>query len=91
VTVTRNEAESRYEVTVDGEHVGLIAFRAENGVVTMLHTEVADDHEGEGIGSGLVEAALDDVRARGEKVVPTCPFVAAFIRRHTGYQDLVAS
>jgi predicted GNAT family acetyltransferase len=37
-----------------------------------------------------VADALDDIRSRGLKVVPLCPFVAAYIRRHPEYEDLVA-
>jgi uncharacterized protein len=91
VTVTRNDEEQRYDVTVEGERAGLIAFRVSDGVVTMLHTEVDDAVEGHGVGSELVKGALDDVRERGEKVNPVCPFVAAYIRRHPEYGDLVAS
>jgi predicted GNAT family acetyltransferase len=46
--------------------------------------------EGSGVGSALVAGALDDIRSRGLRVVPLCPFVAAFIRRHSEYADLVA-
>ncbi|MEW6420481.1 MAG: GNAT family N-acetyltransferase [Deinococcota bacterium] len=38
----------------------------------------------------MVQAALDDTRAQGCRVVPACPFVAAFIQKHPGYADLVA-
>jgi uncharacterized protein len=36
-----------------------------------------------------VADALDDIRSRGLQVVPLCPFVAAYIRRHPEYEDLV--
>jgi len=42
------------------------------------------------MGSRLVKAALDDVRQRGERVVPQCAFVADYIRRHPAYADLVS-
>jgi predicted GNAT family acetyltransferase len=57
----------------------------------MVHTEVEPEWEGRGVGSELVRGALDDVRARGLKVRPLCPFVRAFIERHSEYLDLVAS
>ncbi len=46
--------------------------------------------EGRGIGSRLVSGTLDLIRGRGEKVIPACSFVAAFIRKHAEYQDLLA-
>jgi len=42
------------------------------------------------VGSALVRAVLDDVRRRGLRVEPRCPFIAAFIARHPAYADLVA-
>lgn len=80
-----------YVIDVDGQQVGAAYFVADGNTVVFTHTEVDDDHEGEGLGSQLIKAALDDVRSRGEKVVPRCPFVAAYIRKHDEYQDLIAS
>ena len=53
------------------------------------HTEVADRFEGRGVGGALARAALDDVRDRGERAVPICPFIAEWIQRHPDYDDLV--
>jgi predicted GNAT family acetyltransferase len=75
---------------VDGERAGEIRFTLDDGTVTMLHTEVEPRFEGAGVGSELVRRALDDVRARGERVVPLCPFVSAYIERHREYADLVS-
>jgi predicted GNAT family acetyltransferase len=91
MTVTDNSERSRYEIEVDGTLAGWIAYRAREGVVTMVHTEVEPEWEGRGVGAELVRGALDDVRVRGLKVRPLCPFVAAYIERHPEYQDLVAS
>ncbi len=54
------------------------------------HTVIDPAFEGQGMGSRLVKAALDDVRQRGERVVPQCAFVADYIRRHPAYADLVS-
>jgi uncharacterized protein len=91
VTVTDRPVELRYEIDVDGEVAGFIAYRREPGVIEMVHTDVDPKWEGKGVGAALVQGALDDVRARGLKVRPYCPFVAAYIRRHSEYQDLVVS
>jgi predicted GNAT family acetyltransferase len=52
-----------------------------------VHTEVEPRRKG--LGNELVRGALDDLRARGLKVVPVCPFVGAYIRRHPAYADLL--
>ena len=88
-TVRDNDARHRYELLVDDEVVGELIYRARDGVVTLIHTEVAPEFEGHGLGDQLVAHVLDDVRASGRRIVPVCPFVSAYLRRHPEYQDLV--
>jgi predicted GNAT family acetyltransferase len=90
VTVRDNPTELRYELLLDDDVVGEIQYRRAAGVVALIHTEVDPSLEGEGLGARLVAAALDDIRARGLHVVPICPFVRSYIRRHPDYGDLVA-
>ena len=89
LVVRNNPEELRYEARRDGQLVGLIRYRIEPGVVVLVHTEVDDEVEGTGVGSQLVRGALDDLRGRGLRLVPVCPFVAAYLRRHPEYADLL--
>ena len=90
LTVVRRPDERRYELLLNGEHAGELIYRERDGnVVAFLHTEVEPNLERRGLGTELVAGALDDARERGLQVVPICPFVAAFVRRHPGYADLV--
>lgn len=88
-TVVDNPAELRYELRIGDDVVGQIRYATEPGLVVLIHTDVAESIEGQGLGSVLVRGALDDLRTRGLRVVPVCPFVAAYIRRHPEYGDLV--
>jgi uncharacterized protein len=92
-TVTDNPALSRYEIHVDGRRAGLARYRdgGEDGVLIFDHTEVDDAYEGQGLGGRLARGALDDVRARGLKVVAECPFIRRWIAEHDDYQDLLAA
>jgi uncharacterized protein len=88
--VQRDDARHIYIAHVGGEQA-VIAYReAGPDTLDFQHTEVAKPLQGKGMGDELVRQALDDVRERGLKVIPTCPFVAAYIRRHPEYGDLVA-
>lgn len=82
--------EHRYEATVEGRRAGIAAYRRLPGAVAFTHTVVEPEWEGRGVGGALARAALDDARAGGLRVVPHCPFIAAWIRRHPDYADLVA-
>ena len=84
-------ARSRYEVTVDGELAGFSEYREAEGARVFTHTEVFDAYEGKGVGSALARGALDDVRARGRQIVPTCWFVADFVDRHPDDADLLGA
>jgi len=89
MTVRDNADELRYEIDEAGEVRGFIQYRRGDGVLTLVHTDVEPKWEGHGVGSALVQGALEDIRARGLKVRPLCPFVAAYIERHPEYGDLV--
>jgi predicted GNAT family acetyltransferase len=89
VVVRDNATELRYEALVDGRMVGLLRYRQEPGLVVLVHSEVDLDLEGTGVGSELVRGALADIRARGLRMVPHCPFVIDYLRRHPEELDLV--
>jgi len=86
----KNEAEHRYEIHVDGERVGFITYRADDALVVLPHTEVDPKHGGRGYAGQLTEFALNDVRASGRNVVPTCPYIRSWIDKHPDFADLVA-
>lgn len=81
--------EQRYEITVDGTLAGFAVYRLDGDRTVFVHTEISPDFGGRGLGNTLAAGALDDVRSRGRRAVPICPFIAAFIGRHPEYQDLV--
>jgi predicted GNAT family acetyltransferase len=88
--VTNVPERRRYEARIDGELAGIAEYRASDKIVTFVHTQVMSEFEGKGVASGLVRAALDDVRAHGRKVRPVCPFVKGYIEKHSDeYGDLV--
>lgn len=91
--VTRNDDASRYEAYAGDDLAGVLDFRPLDGdqpTMVLPHTGVEPAYEGQGIGSQLTRYALDDLRERGVKVRPDCPFIATWIERHPEYADLVA-
>jgi predicted GNAT family acetyltransferase len=89
VIVQNDPDNSRYTARVDGELAGFTEYEMLQGRHVFFHTETDPSYAGKGVGSTLVKEALDDVRAGGGTIVPLCPFVAAFVRRHPDYRDLV--
>ena len=89
ITVEDEPAAQRFVVRVDGAEAGATYYRRVGDRVVFTHTEVDDAYGGRGIGSALARGALDAVRAHGERVVPLCPFIAAYIDRHPDVADLI--
>jgi predicted GNAT family acetyltransferase len=79
----------RFELVVDGKVAGFAAYRLDGDRFTFTHTEVSDEHEGEGLGSRLVGDALRQVAERGGSVVPKCQFVRTYIAKHDEHRSLV--
>ena len=87
--ITDAIARERYEAHLDGELAGVLEYIVKRGRIALIHTEVLPDHEGQGVGSGLVRFALDDARRRELRVIATCPYVQAYLIRHPEDDDIV--
>lgn len=89
ITVADKADEARYEIRSDGELAGFVTYRSRPGLIELVHTEIDEEFEGRGLGSQLISFALDDARERGLAVLPFCPFVNDYIKRHRQYVELV--
>lgn len=89
IVVNDAPGRQRFEVTVDGELAGFLVYRAREGLLALIHTEVEDRFEGHGLGGRLARFALDQARERGVAVLPFCPFVNDWMKRHREYVELV--
>lgn len=87
--ISDNPEKHRFELSLNGEVAAFSEYNVLKNALLFTHTEVLPAHEGKGLGGKLVAFALDDVRKRGLHVVPACPFVAGYIRKHPEYLDLV--
>jgi len=87
-TVERVDSENLYEILVEGKRIGLTAYRDRGEQRVFFHTEVDDAFAGQGLAAQLVAQALADVRAAGKRIVPVCPYVAKFLKRHDEFADI---
>jgi uncharacterized protein len=86
--IRNNETESQFETTIDG-HTAAVAYFVEGNVITFTHTGVPDALGGRGIAGALAKHALEHARANNLAVVPSCSYIASYIRKNPEYQDLV--
>lgn len=86
--VRNNLGKRRFELQI-GDLLALAEYQMRDNTIRFTHTEVPPELAGQGIGSRLVKAALDDSREHGYRVVAECPFVAQYIHRHPEYNELL--
>jgi predicted GNAT family acetyltransferase len=86
--VRDNASASRLEIQL-GEQVAFAEYRLEANTITFTHTRVPEALRGRGTGTHLIEAGLSLARERNLKVVPQCPFFAAYMRAHPETEDLL--
>ena len=87
--VQNHPSQHRFEIRV-GEEVAFLSYRLSGATINLIHTEVPESLRGRGLGDRLAQAALEHARQQGLTVIPTCPFVKAYIQRHPEYASLVA-
>jgi predicted GNAT family acetyltransferase len=87
--VTNNPAAGRFEIVTE-QGIAQLAYKHRGADLDLIHTEVPPALEGHGYAAALATAALSFARREGMKVIPTCPYVKAYLARHPEYADLVA-
>jgi len=87
--VADNPAASRYELHVDGKLAGFVDYRRSGEVISLVHTEVEPAFQGEHLATRLARYSLDDARKRGLAVLPSCPYINSWIKKHLEYAELV--
>lgn len=86
-TVTRES--DRFSIAVDGQQVGFTEYADRDGQRIFPHTEVDDAFDGRGLATILVNEALEETRDAGLRIVAVCPMVAAFVKKHHEFDDVV--
>lgn len=88
--VRHDEAGSRYVIEVEGAEAGFAAYVDNGDVRDFNHTVVDPAFRGQGLSSPLIKDALDDTRAAGKSIRPSCSAVEHFLNKNEDYRDLVA-
>jgi predicted GNAT family acetyltransferase len=90
-TVIRDvPARGRYELYVDDELAGFLAYRAQGDGVLFSSTVVDPRFRGRGLAAELVQCAMDEAERKGLSVRTTCWYVSQWLVNHPDYQHLEA-
>ena len=74
-----------YATNIDNETVAEVTFyEIENGLYNIDHTFVDDSLRGQGVGSKLVQEAVNTIREKGAQIQATCPFASKWLKENAG-------
>jgi predicted GNAT family acetyltransferase len=79
----------RLELEVEGS-IAFIEYKLDHDRLFLIHTEVPAALEGKGAGSAIVQKALQYAKDNDYKIVPFCPFVQSYLKRHKEWNDIIA-
>ena len=82
IVVSRNQAMSRFDIHVDGELAGFAEYTLHDQTIVFPHTEIDPKFGGKGLGTTLIEYALNEVAKENLSVEPVCPFVSKYIGKN---------
>ena len=81
----------RFVLRLGGSEEAILEYRRSGKILDFVHTFVPAAFRGRGLAQKVVRAGLSYARANGLRVIPSCPFVATYIRRHPEDQDLISN
>ena len=88
-TLKVNDALSRLELEIEGS-IAFIEFKLSHGILSLIHTEVLPGLKGKGAGRAIVQKALQYAKDNNYKIIPICPFVQSYLKKHKEWNDIVA-
>jgi predicted GNAT family acetyltransferase len=89
VKISENKEKKRFEAMVDGATAVIEYIRAEDKMY-LTHTEVPKQLEGKGVASAMAKQVLEQIKVEGLQLVPLCPFIAAYLKRHPEWKEILA-
>ncbi|MBZ0328117.1 MAG: N-acetyltransferase [Altibacter sp.] len=89
IKISENKDRKRFEMVVEGKTALIEYIRAENKMY-LTHTEVPKELEGKGVASSMAKQVLQQIKDEGLFLVPLCPFIAAYLKRHPEWKEILA-
>jgi hypothetical protein len=80
-TINHDSAAHRFTAVVE-DHLAVLDYTLEGGVMSIMHTNVPPAIQGRGIAAELMGAALSAAQTAGWTVNPVCSYAVAYLRRH---------
>jgi uncharacterized protein len=82
LTAQHDSENSRFVIPLEQGEAELVYQLIGNAAIDLKHTEVPRSAQGHGFAEALVRTALDYARENRLRVIPSCPYVKAWLTRH---------
>lgn len=89
IDVRHDDKKGKFYADIEGAEAVIEYDKRPDGTYDLMHTYVPPELRGKGIAEDLVRQSLEQIRAEGAKMVPSCPYVHKFVEGHQEYKDLV--
>lgn len=87
--IVRNTDQNRFELHHNGAPIGTLQYSFDGDATVLERIEVDQKYSGQGLAAHFTEAVLTELGESQEAVIPTCPYVRGYIRKHPQWRDLV--
>lgn len=87
--LVKNEENHRFELEVDG-YKAFIDYQERNNIIRLIHTESPEELSGRGVATALIEKTLVYLEENKYELVPLCPLVFAYIKKHPEWKRIVS-
>ncbi|MGI2328695.1 GNAT family N-acetyltransferase [Planococcus sp. YIM B11945] len=81
---------NKFFIQENSEELAALTYVPNGDVLTVDHTEVSPELEGQGIGKKLVAEIVQYARNEGKTIDAQCPFASAIIDKTPEFQDVLA-
>lgn len=88
--LVKNSEENRFELKI-GEYTTFIEYKEHNKNIWLTHTEAPQELQGKGAATAIIEKTLNYIEEHGYLMIPVCPFVGAYLKRHPDWNRIVAA
>jgi len=89
IPLVKNEEKKRFEIEVDG-HYAFIDYKEPRNKIALIHTETDPELAGKGAASAVVEKTLHYLDDNNITLLPFCPYVFAYIKKHPEWKRIVS-
>ncbi|MCI8594327.1 MAG: N-acetyltransferase [Oscillospiraceae bacterium] len=78
-----------FALSDEGKLLCEVTFPVTGGVAELNHTFVDESLRGQGVAGKLMAAAVEEIRANGWKIRPTCSYAVSWLEKHAEHADLL--